>query len=49
VMGPVNHAPLWIGFEFAIEFDCIANLYVGDSRREVDVVGEQQCLSGREA
>lgn len=46
VMRPVNDTTLWICFEFAIEFDRVANLYAGDSRREIDVVGDKQCLSG---
>lgn len=46
VMRPVNESALFVPFVFSVERDGIASTEGGDSRGEVNVVGNQQRLSG---
>src|ERR1700761_8721072 len=44
---PMHHAPLWVPFIFAFEFDSFAGPQPLDPRSEVVVIGNQQCLTRR--
>ena len=47
-MCPVNYATTIVRFVFALESHRVADTQGSDTRRKIDIVGDQKCPSGRD-